>query len=249
MMRKTCPFSGANTYTGATTVSAGTLKLGNANVIPDASAVTIGGATTAGNLDINGFSDTHGPLTLGSNSTTVGGLQNNVVNNGGGSPVLAVAGALVYNAGAVGFNNGKALISANLDLAGANRTWTINDSAATAVDLEVSGIISGTGSSSISKLGTGTLLLSNDATLGNGLSIAAGGNLDLTGATLGVNSTNILSLTGGSLTLNNLTFQDLVGWDWANAAAGTYELIDAASRSIGEAPHTSTRKRPMTSTA
>ncbi len=65
-------------------------------------------------------------------------------------------------------------------------------------------------------------------TLGNGLTIAAGGSLDLTGATLGSNSTGILSLTGGSLTLGNLTFQDLVGWDWANASEGTYELIDGS---------------------
>jgi hypothetical protein len=62
--------------------------------------------------------------------------------------------------------------------------------------------------------------------LGNGLTLEAGGNLDLTGATLGLNSTGILNLTGGSLTLGNLTFQDLVGWDWTNAAAGTYQLMD-----------------------
>jgi autotransporter-associated beta strand protein len=62
--------------------------------------------------------------------------------------------------------------------------------------------------------------------LGNGLAINAGGNLDLTGAALASNSTGILSLTGGSLNLGNLTFEDLVGWDWANAALGTYELID-----------------------
>jgi len=71
----------------------------------------------------------------------------------------------------------------------------------------------------------------NDITVGggilaNGLTVAAGGNLDLTGATLGSNSTGILSLTGGSLTLGNLKFEDLVGWDWAIADAGTYELID-----------------------
>lgn len=64
--------------------------------------------------------------------------------------------------------------------------------------------------------------------LGNGLTISAGGDLDLTGATLGVSSTGILGITGGSLTLGNLTFLDLVGWDWANASVGTYKLIDGA---------------------
>ena len=61
--------------------------------------------------------------------------------------------------------------------------------------------------------------------LGNGLTIGTGGNLELTDATLGLNSTGILSLTGGTLTLGNLTFQDLVGWNWAGAAEGTYQLI------------------------
>ena len=35
-----------------------------------------------------------------------------------------------------------------------------------------------------------------------------------------------LNISGGSLTLGNLTFQDLVGWDWYNANNGTYDLID-----------------------
>lgn len=61
--------------------------------------------------------------------------------------------------------------------------------------------------------------------LGNALTVADGGRLDLTGASLGSTSTGILDLDGGSLTLGNLTFEDLVGWDWANASEGTYELI------------------------
>lgn len=65
-------------------------------------------------------------------------------------------------------------------------------------------------------------------TLGNGLSILAGGNLDLTGAMIAANSTNILSITGGTLTLGNLAFTDLIGWNYASAADGTYELIDGS---------------------
>jgi autotransporter-associated beta strand protein len=61
--------------------------------------------------------------------------------------------------------------------------------------------------------------------LGNGLTIDAGGILNLTGATLGETSSGILSITGGGLTLGNLTFQNITGWDWANAAEGTYQLI------------------------
>ena len=48
--------SGANTYSGDTTISAGTLKLGAANVIPDGSGK--GNVTDNGTLDMAGFSDT-----------------------------------------------------------------------------------------------------------------------------------------------------------------------------------------------
>jgi fibronectin-binding autotransporter adhesin len=51
--------SGSNTYTGSTTINAGTLKLGASGVIPNASAVTV---TSPGILDMNGFSETVGSI-------------------------------------------------------------------------------------------------------------------------------------------------------------------------------------------
>jgi autotransporter-associated beta strand protein len=61
----TLTLSGANTYTGATTVNAGTLALGAANRIADTSAMVLAGGTFA----TGGFSETLGTLTLSSNST------------------------------------------------------------------------------------------------------------------------------------------------------------------------------------
>lgn len=49
----TLVLSGNNAYTGGTTISAGTLRLGAANVIPD--GVGKGGVSLAGTLDLNGF--------------------------------------------------------------------------------------------------------------------------------------------------------------------------------------------------
>jgi autotransporter-associated beta strand protein len=54
----TLVLSGANTYTGTTTVSGGSLALGASNVLPDVSAVMIGNAT----LDADTFTDTVGTL-------------------------------------------------------------------------------------------------------------------------------------------------------------------------------------------
>lgn len=70
--------------------------------------------------------------------------------------------------------------------------------------------------------------LGANARLENGLTILSGGTLDLTGASLRNNagSDGILTLASGSLTLGNLTFADLIGWDWSDASAGTYKIID-----------------------
>ena len=61
----------ANTYTGATNVNAGTLRVGAAtNKITDASAVTVAGGAT---LDLNGFNETVGSLAGAGNSRSAPG--------------------------------------------------------------------------------------------------------------------------------------------------------------------------------
>ncbi|MDQ8208871.1 autotransporter-associated beta strand repeat-containing protein [Coraliomargarita sp. SDUM461003] len=57
--------TGDNTYTGATTVSGGTLAIGAANRIADASALVLNG----GSFATNGFSEAMGTLLLSDNST------------------------------------------------------------------------------------------------------------------------------------------------------------------------------------
>lgn len=52
-------------YTGATTVSQGTILLGGAELLPDDSTLVLGGGT----LDIAGFDETTGKLSLAGNST------------------------------------------------------------------------------------------------------------------------------------------------------------------------------------
>lgn len=88
--------------------------------------------------------------------------------------------------------------------------------------------VTGALSNSAVMVGVSGAIASNggNGILGNGLTIEEGGQLDLTGAIMSLNSTGILGLTGGSLVVENLSFEDLVGWDWMSAALGTYKLID-----------------------
>ena len=76
----TLTLSGANTYGGATTISAGTLKLGAAGVIPDGSGK--GDVSVAGTLDLNTFSETI-------NGLSGAGIVDTVA---GGTPTLTVGG-------------------------------------------------------------------------------------------------------------------------------------------------------------
>ena len=72
----TLTLSGTNTYTGATTISAGTLKNGTTGVLYDRTAVTV---ASGGTWDLNDFAETVGSIagagniTLGSATLTAGG--------------------------------------------------------------------------------------------------------------------------------------------------------------------------------
>jgi fibronectin-binding autotransporter adhesin len=61
----TLAFAGANTYAGPTLVSAGTLLLGQSNVLPDTSALTLASGTK---LRVENNTDTAGAFTLGGNA-------------------------------------------------------------------------------------------------------------------------------------------------------------------------------------
>jgi autotransporter-associated beta strand protein len=76
-------------------------------------------------------------------------------------------------------------------------------------------------------------IIGGSGTIGGALTFAAGGRLDLTGATLGPASANILSVASGQdITLTDFSFADIIGWDWSNAAVGTYTLINGGGAVI-----------------
>jgi autotransporter-associated beta strand protein len=63
----TLTLSGANTYTGATIINAGTLALGENDVLPDTTSVSIGAAT----LDAAAFADSVGSLDVTTSTSTI----------------------------------------------------------------------------------------------------------------------------------------------------------------------------------
>lgn len=204
--------SGTNTYTGETLINAsgGELQIEGGAAIHDSGLVNI--TNSAGNIFRVSGSETIGALT--------GGGAN-------GKVVIEASQTLTLSSGTQSFT-GVVESSGSLTVNGATQTFTNTNtySGATTVSAGTLFVTGALSNSAVTVESAGTV--GGSGTLGNGLSILAGGNLDLTGATLGANSTGILSVTGGTVTLGALTFADLIGWDASLADLGTYELIDGA---------------------
>jgi autotransporter-associated beta strand protein len=170
----TLVISASNTYNGTTTINAGTIKLGANNALPDTPLTLdqrLGGVST---LDLAGRSDAITTLTLSGNSTTVVNSTSQIIDSTGGG-VLKLGGSVTYNIGAATFHNSMSTISANVDLNGANRTFTINDSTNATTDVLVSGTIVNSGATAgITKAGAGTLALTAANTYDGITTVSAG---------------------------------------------------------------------------
>lgn len=166
----TMTLSGANTYTGTTTIgssngaNAGTLKLSGSGVISNAATTVFGGT-----FDLNGLIQSITTLTLG------GGASGSSATVSVGAGELKLGGNVTYDA--TNNPNGAAITSTTGKLSLlANRTFTVGDSSAATADLTISAIIqNGDGTArSLTKAGAGTLVLSGVNTYTGGTSINAG---------------------------------------------------------------------------
>ena len=204
-----------NTYGGATTISAGTLQVGNGgtdgslgagNVVDSAALVfNLASATTVGSLISGGGRLTQsgaGALTLAANNTY-----------SGGTTINAGTTLQVGNGGTTG-NLGSGAVTDNGDL-------TFNTTGTTTITPVISG------SGNLSQVGTGTTVLTGNNTYGGSTTISAGtlqiGNGGTTGS-LG---------TAATVTDNaNLTF-NLGGTATVNASiAGTGNLTKAGAGTV-----------------
>ena len=212
--------SGANTYTGATTISSGTLLVGAANAISSTSDVT-DNAT----LDLNGFSDTIGALagsgtvtssaagavTLTVGATNDSGTFSGVIQNGSGVVALTKAG------------------TGTETLSGANTyTGGTNINAGSLTISNGSGL--GTGALTVNETTGATFLTvanNNAVTLANNIILAAPGSAQtytLVKNSASASTGTALSLTGnisggnGNATLylnTNTTGDDTTSFDFA----------------------------------
>ena len=180
-----------NTYSGDTTITSGTLRLGVANAIPN--GPTAGNVNVNGTLDLNGFSDTI-------NGLSGAGIVDTIA---GGTPTLTVGG-----------NNASATFNGVIqDSAGALRLTKIGTGV-----LALNGVNTSSGPTTVSNgtllvngsLGTNSVVVCANATLGGvgtiggAVAIQANGQLapgvgnGLAGTVLTLD--NQLTLAFGSLT-------------------------------------------------
>lgn len=205
----------ANTYTGATTINGGVLRVGATNALPTTTAVTLGTAADAA-LDLNGNAQTiaalsgggagGGNVTLGNGTLTVGDATNTTyagaLSGTGGAVIkqgtgkLTLSGANTYT-GATSVNGGTLEITGSLG----NTAVAINTGGTltSGPTVNVAGVVT---------INNGGLLLpGGDTTVGTlnlgGLSVNAGGAMTFDFAT--TSSFDTISLGAGVLTLDGGT--------------------------------------------
>lgn len=224
-----------NTYTGLTTVSGGvlflqktagnaipgdllinsggTVSLGAANQIIDTPTATI--TLSGGTMLLNGFVETIGSLIFNSGTLTQGGATLSLTSPAATALSMSdgtvISGPLAYTStGGLTYTgtSSSATISGSMDLGAFAHTFDIADGLAT-FDQVISGPISGT-LGSITKIGSGTLVLTGANTYGGGTTLTAG--------TLRGNTTG---LQGNILNNAALVFDQAVTGTYAGSINGT----------------------------
>jgi len=237
--------SGTSTYTGPTTVSAGTLRAGAAaggQAFGNGSAVAL--ADVAGvSLDLNGFSQTIGSLagggstggnvTLGANATlTTGGNNGSTsyagVISGTGTSGLTKLGTGTQTLSGVNTYNGSTTIKAGtlkLGVAGSinsSQTIVVGDTGSSGAVLDLSEKTSFAIGASQMLTGIGTVRLGN------------GDTLTINGALSPGNSPGVITLDsqggGGTVNLAGTTLMEI--WGTARGANPGYDAVDVTNSTM-----------------
>jgi fibronectin-binding autotransporter adhesin len=237
--------SGANSYSGLTSVQQGTLQLGASGVLADDSTLEVlNGAT----LDMNGFDETVASFTIEGNLIGSGTLTAALYNFLGGTIDHDLGTGAIYQISGITLLNGSSAGSAvhvdggTLQLGGNERladTALVTVLAGATLDLQgydetvgslaLAGTLDGTGTLSAgtytldsatvnANLGTGTLIQNSGTSFLNGT--AAAGTVNLVGGTLQFGASDRLANTA-AVTVASGTTLDLQGF---NDTVGTLAL-------------------------
>ena len=219
--------NGANTYNGPTTVSTGTLRLGNAQALGSTSAgtvvatSTVNAALAGGVLDLNGQAIVGEALTLNGSGGAVSLVNSNSGAAASWSTGIAASGAVsIGGAGGITLP-GNVTGAASITKIGAGR-------------VTLSGVNSYTGSTNVA---SGTLAAASATAIpsASSASVAAGATLDLGGyaSTLGGLSGSGSVVSGGSLTVGagdaSSTFNGVI------SGAGPLTKVGTGTMSLGGA--------------
>ncbi len=250
--------STVSSYSGATTISAGTLRLTGLNAIGDSSAVFV---ATGATFDLNGSTETvgnlsgEGAVTLGAGALTLNQSTADTfsgVMSGSGSLTKAGAGTLTLT-GANNYSGGTTINAGVLAGTTSSLQGAIVNNAAVNFDQATSGnyagAISGTGT--LTKDGAGTVTLSGVNSYGGGTTVNAGtlragaagafmtgtsytlndGTLDLNGFNLSASS---FQGSGGTVNLGSatLTLTQAGNSSYAGAITGTGALVKTGAGTI-----------------
>jgi len=192
----TLTLSGANTYTGATVISGGTLRLGAADALSDRTVVSLADVAGAA-FDIRGYDVTvagligggrnGGNVRLGSGTLTVANADDNlfagvISGTGGltksGAGMLALTGNNTYT-GDTSVTAGTLLVTGSLASQSVEVAAGALFDMSPVADTTYAGVISGAGD--FQKSGAGILTLSGDSTY-TGATTLASGILRITGS-------------------------------------------------------------------
>jgi len=210
----------SNSYSGATTITGGALRVG-----PDGGAVL--GLPTSSNLVLNGgVLQTSGSFTraLGTGANQVqwtgnggfsAGASKLTVNLGGGTPLIL--GTAPTAGSTIILSSSTALAEVELqnpiNLGTSARTIQVDDNTSTGTDFAVvSGVISGGAGGNLTKSGTGVLYLGNANTYSGITTVSAGALVVQSIGAAGATATSVgTNVGGGELRLGNGAYLMYVG--------------------------------------